>query len=269
MCIAYLAIRAHADWPLLIAANRDEFHDRPSLAAAPWPDRPDVIAGIDCQAQGTWLGVTRQGRFALLTNYRDPAHMIGNAPSRGELVSRYLTQPVSARQYAQGVSDAGAAYNGFNLIVGDLAGAYYVGNRDPRNQAYPMREGRYVVSNHLLDTPWPKAERLRRALDGFPLNDLEKSLTPVFEMLKDDTRADDHVLPDTGIPLDRERLLSSPFIVSPGYGTRCSTVIAVHASGRAILSEITYDPAGIATERHDWPFMIEMDPPRPDAFNTE
>src|SRR5690606_35160824 len=120
MCIAYLAISAHPDWPLFIAANRDEFHHRPCLPAAPWPTHPDVIAGIDCQAQGSWLGMTRQGRFALITNYRDPTRVTATAPSRGGLVSKFLTGFEPPEAYANRVHTAGPAYNGFNLIIGDL-----------------------------------------------------------------------------------------------------------------------------------------------------
>ncbi|HEY9280039.1 MAG TPA: NRDE family protein [Eoetvoesiella sp.] len=258
MCIAYLALQSHPDWPLFIAANRDEFHERPTLAAAPWPTYPDVIGGIDCLAQGTWLGLTHQGRFALLTNYRDPAFIVANAPSRGALVGRYLTERHSPpSDYAREAASSGLLYNGFNLIVGNLYEAYYASNRAALPQERALAPGRYVISNHLLDSPWPKAERLRLGLDAFPLEQLEHSLTPVFELLKDNTQAADDTLPNTGIPLERERLLSSPFIVSPTYGTRCSTVIAVHASGRAIFSEISYNADGIAIERHDWPFEIE------------
>lgn len=264
MCIAYLALRTHPDWPLFIAANRDEFHSRPTLAAAFWPDHPDIIAGIDCLAHGTWLGLTRQGRFALLTNYRDPAALMPNAPSRGDLTSHYLTGRTSPADYARQIAATSSAYNGFNLIVGDLDNAFYTGNRmAPSPQAQALDSGRYILSNHLLNTPWPKAERLRRALDLFPLAQLEHSLTPVFELLKDSTQAADNSLPNTGIPLERERLLSSPFIVSPTYGTRCSTVIAVHASGRALFSEISYDVAGTATQRHDWPFQLSVALPQP------
>ena len=256
MCLAYLAIAAHPDWPLFIAANRDEFHDRPCLAAAPWPDCPDVIAGIDCKAQGTWLGITKQGRFALLTNYRDPSSVVAGAPSRGDLVSQYLVGGESPLAYAHRVHEKAASYNGFNLIVGTLFSACYVGNRARQHAPAELSPGRYIISNHLLDTPWPKAERLRLALDRYPLDRLEHSLAPVFDLLKDGTQADDLSLPQTGLTLARERLLSSPFIVSPDYGTRCSTVIAVHASGRAILSEISYGPSGAAMARHDWPFHI-------------
>lgn len=256
MCIAYLAIRSDTEWPLFIAANRDEFHSRPCIAAAPWPDRPDILGGIDCLGAGTWLGITRQGRYALLTNYRDPGHLIPDAPSRGELVSRYLRGAEAPASYAWAIHASGADYNGFNLIVGDVHEAYYVGNRTGDAGPRALTAGRYILSNHLLDTPWPKAQRLRHGLDTLRPAQLGRSLTPVFELLKDNTPADDHVLPRTGLSIDRERLLSSPFIVSPDYGTRCSTVITVHASGRALLSEVSYDETGRSTERHDWPFLL-------------
>lgn len=257
MCIAYLALGAHPDWPLLIAANRDEFHDRPSRPAAPWPSQPSIIAGVDIQAGGTWLGMRRNGRYALVTNYRDPAGMIEAAPSRGALVSDYLASDEPPYAYMERIRAAAGSYNGFNLIAGDMNQGFYLGNRDPAIQVRALAAGRYVLSNHLLDTPWPKAQRLRAALDAFPMETLGRSLAPVFGILRDGTPAQDRDLPRTGIPLERERLLSSPFIASPRYGTRCSTVIAVHAEGHAILSEISYDPQGLAVERHDWPFALE------------
>lgn len=256
MCIAYLALGSHPDWPLFIAANRDEFHQRPTLAAAPWSNHPDVIAGIDQQAGGTWLGITQKGRFALLTNYREMGSQIADAPSRGDLVSTYLTALTSAADYADMVSKKADHYNGFNLIVGDLHTASYISNRTPVPGTQSLSHGRYVVSNHLLDTPWPKAERLRHMLEQLDMDSLKGSLRPVFEALKDTTSADDSELPSTGLNIERERLLSSAFIISPDYGTRCSTVILVHKSGRALVSEITYDPMGMETQRHDWPFNI-------------
>lgn len=258
MCIAYLAIGVHPEWPLFIAANRDEFHHRPTLPARPGTLGPGIIAGIDLQGQGSWLGMTRQGRYALITNYRDPALLVPDAPTRGQLVSRFLQSDMSPQAYAERVQHDGQAYNGFNLIVGDLHGAQYVGNRSGLMQPTSLTPGRYVLSNHLLDTPWPKAQRLRKALDAFPVHQLTRSLTEVFEILRDNTTARDDTLPRTGLSLERERLLSSPFIVSPDYGTRCSTVIAVHADGKALFSEVSYTPAGAMARRHDWPFDIHI-----------
>lgn len=252
MCIAYLGIRAHPDWPLFIAANRDEFHARPTKPAAPWPDHPEILAGIDELAGGTWLGVTRQGRFALLTNYRDMQHD-PQALSRGNLVADYLKGQESSKAYAEKVATAGMQYNGFNLIVGDLQHTHYVSNRHDEGRVIMLEAGRYALSNHLLDTAWPKTQRLRQRLDNYPLETLCQTLNPVFEILKDQTPANDEALPRTGLSLERERLLSSPFIISPEYGSRCSTVIAIHKSGRGFFSEVTYDPEGVARERHDWP----------------
>lgn len=256
MCIAYLAIGAHPDWPLFIAANRDEFHARPTTAAAPWPDHPDLLAGTDNLAQGTWLGITRQGRFSLLTNYRDMAH-VPEAASRGDLVADYLKQRIAPADYAGQVAQRGKHYNGFNLIVGDLEQACYVSNRRDDGSVLKLESGRYVLSNHLLNTVWPKTQRLRTRLDEYPLEDLSRTLNPVFDILKDQTPAADDLLPCTGLTLERERLLSSPFIISPNYGTRCSTIMAIHKDGQGYYSEITYDPQGLAIERHDWPFTLD------------
>lgn len=260
MCIAYLALNDHPDWPLLIAANRDEYHARPARPIGPWAGNPDVIAGIDLKAGGTWLGVTRQGRFGLLTNYREPGHHSSGAPSRGELVSAWLTSANDLPTYIRELSGQADAYNGFNLIVGDLNAACYLGNRTPDPAPQMLGPGRYVVSNHLLDTPWPKAERLRQAFAQINMDSLTRSLRTVFATLKDTTPADDDSLPDTGIDRELERLLSSPFIISADYGTRCSSVIAVHRSGRALFSEISYDPSGREVQRHDWPFRINPAP---------
>lgn len=260
MCIAYLALNTHPDWPLLIAANRDEYHARPARPAGPWAGHPDVIAGIDLEAGGTWLGVTRHGRFGLLTNFREGGRHNAHAPSRGALVSDFLTSNVHPQDYANKVSAQAQQYNGFNLIVGNLQTACYLGNRAPDPAPSVLGPGRYVVSNHLLDTPWPKAERLREAFADIDMDSLTRSLRVVFATLKDTTPADDHNLPDTGIDRKLERLLSSPFIISPTYGTRCSSVIAVHKSGRALFSEITYNAQGHETQRHDWPFQINPAP---------
>lgn len=259
MCIAYLAIQAHPDWPLFIAANRDEFHDRPTTAAAPWLDYPDLLAGIDNLAHGTWLGITRQGRFALLTNFRDMSHR-PQAASRGDLVAAFLKSATAPADYAAQVAAQGDAYNGFNLIVGDLTQVFYTSNRHDDEGAVGLKAGRYVLSNHLLNTTWPKTQRLRTRLDEFQLDTLTHTLNPVFDILKDQTPANDEALPRTGLSLERERLLSSPFIISPEYGTRCSTVIALHKSGQGFFSEITYDSQGMARERHDWPFACQDSP---------
>lgn len=259
MCIAYLAL-GDPLWPLLIAANRDEYHARPTAAAAPWADRPDIISGLDLKAGGTWLGWTHAGRFALLTNFREPGAQRPDAPSRGMLVSDFLRGHLPAADYAAEVQTAGQRYNGFNLIVGDPQGACYVGNRDPRQQVVSLTPGRYVLSNHLLNTAWPKATRLRTALDAQAPGTLAADPDRVFAVLRDAQPADDRTLPNTGLSPEFERLLSSPFIVSPAYGTRCTTLIAVAADGSTMFSEQQYDPAGQACERHDWHIPVTLLP---------
>lgn len=256
MCIAYLSIGRHPDWPLFIAANRDEYHARASCTAAPWPQASCVIAGTDLVGGGTWLGVTRSGRFGFLTNYRDPATTIANAPSRGQLVSHYLAGGATPQDYVNAIFKEQARFNGFNLIVGDLSQTWYTGNRTPANAPLQLQAKSYTLSNHLLDTPWPKTILLRQALDKFPLSSLEKSTDTVFKLLHDTTPAADADLPTTGVPLDKERLLGSPFIISPDYGTRCSTIVAINANGWGFLAEVTYNPDGDIVERHDWPFSI-------------
>ncbi len=256
MCIVYLSIARHPEWPLFIAANRDEFHRRPTAAAAPWDGNPDIISGLDLSGGGTWLGINRSGHFGILTNYRDPAALLPHAPTRGLLVGDFLDGTLDAQDYADQVWSSGSKYNGFNLIVGDTRHIVYTGNRQaagPRT----LGPGSYILSNHLLDTPWPKAERLRTGLDALALGGNKAALEQVFTLLRDTTPAPDDMLPDTGIPLERERLLSSPFIISDTYGTRCSTIVAVRADRSAIFCEVTYDPQGREIGRRDWNYTMK------------
>ncbi|MFT0532676.1 NRDE family protein [Castellaniella hirudinis] len=250
MCIAYLAL-GHPQWPVRVAANRDEYHARPSAVAGPWPGHPRVIAGRDLSAGGTWLGGAQGGRFALLTNYREPGVPApAHAPSRGVLVRDYLLGTASAQAYCLGIGQDAQAWAGFNLIVGDRAGVWILSNRDPAGVVRRLAPGRYVLSNHLLDTPWPKSRRLRAALDALPASDWVRHPQRVFDALRDTTQAAVDQLPDTGLDVAREQLFSSPFIVDTQYGTRCSTLLSIRADGRLWLSEQSYDPAGRAVGRH-------------------
>jgi len=242
MCLAVLALHHIAGVPVLIAANRDEFHARPTQPAAAWPGRPAIYAGRDLRAGGTWMGVDERGRYAVVTNFRDPLNLQADAPSRGALVEDYLRGDMPPADYLAGVHARGARYNGFNLIVGDAGAAWYASNRDGAPCALPP--GIYALSNHLLDTPWPKLARTKAAFQQVLHAAPQPDLPALYATLADRTPADDHTLPDTGIGLARERLLSSPFIVSPEYGTRGSTVLALHADGRGELHERRYGPDG-------------------------
>lgn len=252
MCIAYLSV-GHPEWPLLIAANRDEFHSRASRPAAPWAGHPALIAGRDLVAGGTWLGWTQSGRFGFLTNYREPGRTPPpHAPSRGTLVRDFLLGGDTAENYLQGILRQAQDWAGFNLIVGDPQGVWYLSNRDPVGAARRLTAGRYVLSNHLLDTPWPKATRLRTCLDALAPDQWAADPDAVLAALRDTTQASGDALPDTGLEREFEQLLSSPFIVSPNYGTRCSTVIAVASTGETLFCEQSYSPDGQPRERHDW-----------------
>ncbi len=255
MCIIYLSIAKDPKWPLYIAANRDEFHARPALPAAPWDANADIFSGLDLSGGGTWLGINRNGRFGMLTNYRDPGTFHPQAPTRGLLVSNFLDSDMTACDYAHDIWKTGNIYNGFNLIVGDIHEVYYTGNR---REAPPLRltRGSYILSNHLLDTPWPKAQRLRNGLDAITPDRSVDALQQVFSLLRDTTPAPDDTLPSTGIPLERERLLSSPFIISENYGTRCSSIIAVDSDGEVTFSELSYAPDATESGRRDWTFSM-------------
>ena len=242
MCLILFAYRCHPGLDLLVAANRDEFHNRPTAPLAFWDDAPQVLAGRDLQQGGSWMGVTRTGRFAALTNYRDPNRVRQDAPSRGQLVSDYLQGEAPALDYLARLATQSEVYNGFNLLLGDEAGLHYYSNCGGAPQT--LLPGWYGLSNHLLNTPWPKLQRglalvqdaLGRRPDPVP-DDL-------LSVLADRTLAPDAELPQTGVPLEWERWLSPIFIDAPGYGTRSSTVLLASEHGSARMVEITWADGG-------------------------
>ena len=245
MCLIFVAWRAHPDYPLVVAANRDEFFARPAAEAGWWPDAPSVFAGRDLEAGGTWLGLDRDGRFAGLTNFRDPQRNRDGTPSRGALVADFLRGRESTAEALARLQFEGPRYNAFNLLVsdGDSLGIY----ESASGSARLLEPGLHALSNHLLDTPWPKVtagkSRLARALRALPDD------TPLCELLRDDRPAPDAELPRTGVSLAWERMLSSAFIRAPGYGTRCSTVIRRDRYGWTHVVESTWNPVGIESGR--------------------
>jgi uncharacterized protein with NRDE domain len=231
-----------------VAANRDEFYARPTAPAAWWSDAPGVLAGRDLQEGGTWMGVTRAGRFAAITNYREMTPP-RTAPSRGDLVADFLRGGMESRAYADDVAARGAAYNGFNLLVGDEHGVFYVSNR--AEGVHRLQPGVYGLSNALLDTPWPKVQRARAAMQSaLSSPEADGWESGLWEMLGDRVLAADDHLPDTGVGADRERLLSAPFISSDVYGTRASTVLTIGRDGEVTFVERTVTPDGIGEARH-------------------
>lgn len=229
MCLILIAWKVHPDFPLVLAANRDEFYDRPSAPAAFWSDHPEVLAGRDLTAGGTWLGVTRRGRFAALTNYRDPAQAAPERPSRGALVAGFLTGAAEPAAYLAATQEYGARCNGYNLLVGDRQSLWWASNVS--GDVRSLAPGIYGLSNQLLDSAWPKVDAAKSAL-AVALAQLPGE-RPLAELLADPCIHPDERLPRTGVPLEWERALSAAFIRAPGYGTRASTVVKI---GRDRLS---------------------------------
>jgi len=251
MCLALLALDAHSLYSVVIVANRDEYHARPTAPAAWWDE--GWLAGRDLRAGGTWLGVTRRGRFALLTNIRDPASNDPAAPSRGLLVPAVLSDESGIAPALERVRSAAARHNGFNLLGGTPAGAAWMSNRSPDVKA--LGRGTYGLSNALLDSPWPKLVRTKAAFADW-LARGEADTEPLFAALAHRALAADADLPSTGVALEWERRLSAPFIVSDSYGTRSSTVLTIDRDGNACLVERSFDAGGMRAGQVEHRFRI-------------
>jgi uncharacterized protein with NRDE domain len=224
MCLIFFSIHNHKNYKLIIAANRDEFYTRKTAAASYWTDYPTILGGRDLEAKGSWMAMTTAGKIAMVTNYRDPLNINPDAPSRGQLVSDYLLGAKSGHDYLQEIQPNSKQYNGFNLVVGTVDHLWYLSNY--KTGIDSLTQGFYGLSNHLLETPWPKVETGKKILD--PLlkqNDVNAEL--LLNALYNEVKASDETLPKTGLPLERERALSSMFIKTENYGTRCSTVVLV------------------------------------------
>jgi len=251
MCLILVAWRAHADYPLVLAANRDELHAR-EAAPARWWQGPDILAGRDLSAGGTWLGVARDGRFAALTNYRDPSIAARTAPSRGELVPATLASSLPVELRLQQLRRTARNYNDFNLIFSD--GERLAVFESVPGDGHVLDAGVYGLSNHLLDTPWPKLRTAKSAL-GAAMTRLPDQ-QPLLDLLRDERQADDAQLPRTGVSLEWERLLSSAFIRSPDYGTRCSTILLIDRHGAVRFSEWSWDESGALSSQVEHRFEI-------------
>jgi uncharacterized protein with NRDE domain len=245
MCLLVIAWKNHPRYRLILAGNRDEFHDRPAAPLNWWQDDARILAPRDLKANGTWLGVARSGRFGVVTNFRDLQAPAEFSPSRGSLVPRFLTGATSPKEFLDDLRGAAPRYSGFNLLVGGPRALYYFSNRGtPAPQS--LKPGIYGVSNHLLDTPWPKLSRTRKRFTEL-LPAPEVTADALFNMLADRTRTPDAELPHTGLPLEWERTVSAPFIVNERYGTRSSTVLLVERNGRTVLHERRFDQDGVQT----------------------
>lgn len=253
MCLIVFAANCHPDYPLVVAANRDEFYQRPTSGAHFWPDHPQLLAGRDEELSGTWLGVTRNGRFAAVTNYRE-----GQQPpaprSRGELVTAFLTGTASANDYANTLKADEQQYNGYNLILFDGDQLVSCSNRFDAVQT--LSPGLYGLSNHLLETPWPKVQTAKANLRS-TLNQSQITTEALLDTLTRRTPYPPQELPDTGIDAEWEQALSPPFVITDHYGTRCSTAVLFDRWGKVEFVEQSFSAQGEATDRAAMTFAID------------
>lgn len=248
MCLVLFSWQQYADYPLIVAANRDELYARPTQAAHFWEQEPELFAGQDLRAGGTWMGVTKTGRFAAVTNFREAAEPPADAISRGELCTQFLASKLTPEQYLAELDEKSSRYAGFNLLLGTLGGTTpslgYYSNR--QRQITRVSAGIHGLSNGLLNSPWPKVDRGKQAL----ASQLEHSLDPeaLLSVLTNTDRPADALLPNTGVGLEKERLLSSRFIQSDSYGTRNCTIIRMNQQGQTEWLEQGFDSSGAIGE---------------------
>ncbi len=237
MCLITFAYKVHPEYRLILASNRDEFYARPTRKAQPWfPENlPHIIAGKDLEAGGTWMGVTKNTRWAALTNYRDPSWEVSNPPSRGQIVLDYLKKNISPKLFLEQLDEKASSYAGFNVLVGDSENLHHYSNynRNPTK----IEPGIHGVSNALLNTPWPKLSQAKEALGKVIKKPGALNKNDVFDLLKNSTPATDEELPQTGIPYEWEKAVSSIYIKTNTYGTRCSTVVLINYDGEVEFTE--------------------------------
>lgn len=239
MCLILFSYKTHPRYKLIIAANRDEFYARPTISADYWKDYPDIMAGRDMEAMGTWMGMNKKsGDIGMLTNYRDLANLKSVAPSRGVLVSDFLINENFPEEYYGGLYPTLHEYNGFNVVLGSADSLSYFSSEFKGLK--PLAPGVYGLSNALLNSPWPKIQKGKLKLEAIT-EERHFEVEHLFEAMKDDELAEEKYLPDTGVGLEKERMLSSMFIKSPQYGSRCTTAILVDHHDKVLYAERTYD----------------------------
>ena len=258
MCLIFLALKNHSKYKLVVAANRDEFYDRKTAAASWWEDHPQILAGRDLEAMGTWLGMTTSGRICMVTNFRDLRNIKTNAPSRGKLVTDFLLGKTSGEEYLKKVAARADQFNGFSLIAGTVDSLYYLSNY--KDGVIHLNSGLFGLSNHLLETPWPKVEKGKTQIQDL-LRKQELRTEDFFPVLSDEATHADETLPDTGVGLARERSLSAAFIKSPDYGTRSSTVILVDYNNQVSFHERVYDPVTSEFSHNTFQYSIREPAP--------
>lgn len=239
MCLIAFAFDCHPDYKLIVAANRDEFYNRPTAPLHWWNDYPEILGGRDKQAGGTWMAANKSGRFAAVTNYRDLQNIRKDALSRGDLPTQFLQTDPPSEQYLEAISSKAPSYNGFNLLVYEQDRMFHFSNYE--NKINVLSSGIYGLSNALLDTPWPKVQNLKEAFS----NQISRAFSheDLLNLLTDTSKAEDENLPDTGVGLEWERTLSPIQIKSEKYGTCCSTILTISRTGEVQYTEKSY-PVG-------------------------
>lgn len=253
MCLIFISLKNHPKYKLIVAANRDEFYHRKTAAADYWKDHPQILGGRDLEASGTWLAMTKSGKICMVTNFRDPKNINPKAPSRGKLVTDFLLNNISGENYLARLEPQAKKYNGFSLIAGSVDALYYLSNY--KEGVINLNSGLFGLSNHLLETPWPKVEKGKLEIQKL-LKTPSIKAEELFHILQDDSIPIDEQLPDTGVGISLERALSSAFIKSPDYGTRSSTVIMVDYSNQVVFCERVFDPATAQFSNRNFQFNI-------------
>lgn len=238
MCLLFIAYGLSQKYRLVVAANRDEFLKRPTASLDFLDNKDSILGGKDLLGGGTWLGISNTCRFGAITNFREGFGRKIDSPSRGEIISDFLASTKSAKSYLSTLSRKSHQYEGFNLILGDREALYYYSNKLDRTQK--LKNGFYGLSNHLLNTEWPKVKRGRLLLRPYMVGKNQIDVNAIFTHLRDDLRPDDRTLPETGVGLDWERLLGTIFIDGVEYGTRSSAVLTVSYKGEIDYTEKTY-----------------------------
>ncbi|SFB21519.1 Uncharacterized conserved protein, contains NRDE domain [Lentibacillus halodurans] len=254
MCLINFHFQDHPNYKLIIAANRDEFYKRPTAPAQFWKDSPDILAGRDLVGMGTWLGITKGGRIAALTNYRDPAQEQHNQKSRGHIVRNFLESGMAAADFFSRLQKEKDLYTGFNVIAGTPEQLFYYNNI--QNVISLIHQGTHGLSNKFLNTAWPKVTKGKEKLAEYINQNAIIKTDPLFDIISDVEEAQDAHLPETGVGLDLERKLSPMFIQTPDYGTRSSTVLLVDRNNQVTFAERTYENATLENENR-FTFKIE------------
>ena len=257
MCLILFANKPNSRYRLVLAANRDEAYSRPTAPATFWEEASTVLAGRDLKSGGSWMGVTRSGKIAAVTNFRGPGQVWENAPSRGNLVSDFLISGESPDVFVDALRTRARNYNGFNLLLGSAEGLWWYSNRHDE-QPQRITPGIHGLSNHLLDTPWPKVERGKRALEYLIVGEKEIMPEQVFPILEDRSLAADDELPNTGVGLELEKVLSAPFIRTQYYGTRSSTVLLIERASGVSFVERSFNPRDESQKETRYEFCIEQ-----------